>query len=120
MPVFSKFSLPSPNDTPAVRYVHTQADARAELDRLKTRTKELEAARKERQHSDPNYIERQQQKKRKRLEYDRLDINLRKHAERMSKTRKLGKEMLDILSAQDREDMIEKVQLRYSLSKFSD
>jgi hypothetical protein len=111
-PVLSKFPLP--DDTPAVRYLYTQALARAELDRLNARRKELEAARKERLRNDPEYIDRQQQKKRKHLEHDRVDVNAKKHAEMRSKTRKVAKEMQDTLSAQEREDMIEKVELRYS------
>lgn len=123
MPLFSNPSLPFPDDTLAVRYIHgqtdAQADAQAELDRRRTRKKELEAIRKERLLNDPEYRERHEDKKRKRIESDPLRLSPRKHADKMAKIRKLAKEAQDILNAQEREDMIEKVRERYSPSILS-
>ena len=118
-PVFSKPLLPFPDDTLTVRYIHSQADAQAELDRLKTRRKELNAKRKERLCTDPEYREREEEKKRRRIENDPLRLNARKHADTVARLRRLAKEAQEALSAQERGDMIEKVQLRYFLSKFS-
>ena len=101
MPLFSKPSLPFPDDTLAVRYIHSQADAQAELDRRRTRNKELEAIRKERLLNDPEYREHHEDKKRKRMESDPLRLSPRNHANKMAKIRKLAKEAQDILNAQE-------------------
>ena len=109
-----------------VRYIHTQAQAQAEIDRQKAMERARRAARKQRMEEDPEYaqevrtreIEKKQKcraKKRKIIEDDRLHPDAQKEANRKSEARKVVQATKNAEYAQEREDMLERVQQRYYL-----
>ena len=107
----------------SVRYIHTPAQAQAELERQRAAKKASYNRRKERMLNDEEYREQQLHKwktkrdqKRKAIEEDPLHVNKRQDADRMAKVRRAVRETQNALDAQDREEMIEKVRQRYIFS----
>ena len=105
----------------SVRIIHTQAQAQAELERLRDAQRLSNARRKERTQNDPEYREKLLQsrktvreQKRKAFEADPLQADARKDADRMAKVRRVARETQEALDAQERENMIEKIRQRYS------
>src|SRR5438046_4766194 len=104
-----------------VRYIHTQAQAQAEIDRQKAMERARRAARKQRMKEDPEYaqevrtreIEKKQKcraKKRKIIEDDRLHPDAQKEVNRKSEARKVVQATKNAEYAQKREDMLKRVQ----------
>ena len=107
-------------------YIHTQAQAQAELNRQKAMQKARRTARKQRMQEDTEYaqevrtkdIERTQKyqaKKWKIFEDDPLYPDTQKEANRKSEARKVVQAMKNAEYTQEREDMLERVQQRYYL-----
>ena len=111
----------------SVRFIHTQAQAQAELDRQRAAQKASYDRRKERMLNDPVYREEvllrrktERDQKRKEIENDPLHSDARKNADRMIKVRRVAREIQETENVQERENMIEKVRQRYSSYNFSD
>jgi hypothetical protein len=109
-----------------VRYIHTQAQAQAEIDRQKAMERARTTARKQRMQEDPEYaqevrtkiMERNQKyraKKRKIIEDDPLHPDAQKEASRKSEARKVVQATKNVEDAQEREHMLERVRQRYYL-----
>ena len=108
------------------RIIHTQAQAQAELERLRAVQRANDAQRKKRMQNDSKYREQllqrrktKREQKRKALEEDLLHADARKDADRMAKVRRVAKETQETLNVQKREEMIEKVCQRYNSYNFS-
>ena len=111
----------------AVRIIHTQAQAQAELDRLRAAQKASDTRRKERMLNDPIYCEEVLQRrqtsrdqKRKAIENDPHHLDARKDADRKAKARKIARESQEAMDTLEWEEMIEKVHQRYFLYSFPD
>ena len=111
----------------AVRIIHTQAQAQAELDRLRAAQKASDTRRKERMLNDPIYREEVLQRrqtsrdqKRKAIENDPHHLDARKDADRKAKARKIARESQEAMDALEQEEMIEKVHQRYFSYSFPD
>src|SRR5437762_801267 len=92
----------------AVRIIHTQAQAQAELDRLRAAQKASDTRRKERMLNDPIYREEVLQsrqtsryQKRKTIENDPHHLDARKNADRKAKARKIARESQDVMEYED-------------------
>src|SRR5438477_5268867 len=83
----------------SVRYIHTQAQAQAELERLRELRRASEAARKRKIAADPEYAQQLQANGIKRQQ---------KNAERMATTRKARREQEKEGDAREREALVEK------------
>src|SRR5436190_140971 len=93
----------------SVRYIHTQAQAQAELERLRELHRASEAARKRKIAADPEYAQQLQANAIKRQQ---------KNAEQMATTRKARREREKEGDAPEREALVEKVCQQYELYDF--
>ena len=91
--------MPQSFTTMSVRYIHTPAQAQAELERQRAAKKVSYNRRKERMLNDEEYREQQLHKwktkrdqKRKAIEEDPLHVNKRQDADRMAKVRRVVRE----------------------------
>jgi|SRR5271167_1118535 len=95
----------------SVRYIHTQEQARAELELQAARKKVSDARRKERMQNDPEYRDKllqsrktKRQQKRKALEEDPLHADARNDADRMARARRVARDTQEVQDAQEREE----------------
>ena len=93
----------------SVRYIHTQAQAQAQLERLRELRRASEAARKRKIAADPEYAQQLQANAIKRQP---------KNAEQMATTRKARREQEKEGDAREREALVEKVCQQYELYDF--
>jgi uncharacterized protein YlaI len=114
----------------SVRYIHTQAQAQAELDRQKAIRKAQYAIKKQRMQEDINYAQKariddarranhSRADKRKRIEDDPLHVDTGKDAKRKAASRILARANRETQDNLDREDMANKVRERYASYFFS-
>ena len=104
--------------------IHTQAQAQAELERQRAMSIARIRLRNQRMNDDPEYrrrfylakLEKQMQKrnnKRNMIESDSHRDDVEKDADRLAKVRKIMREKQTGDYAQDREDLADRVKLRY-------
>ena len=93
----------------SVRYIHTQAQAQAELQRLREVCRASAAAKKRRIEVDPDYARQLQANATERQQ---------KHVDRMTTARKVRRQQEKVDYIREREHMIEKVQQRYYFRRF--
>jgi hypothetical protein len=111
----------------SARIIHTQAQAQAELDRLRAAKKASDARRKERMLNDPLYREEvllrrktERDQKCKAIENDPHHLDARKDTDRKAKARKIARESQEAMDTLEREEMIEKVHQRYFSYRLSE
>ena len=93
----------------SVRYIHTQAQAQTELQRLREVCRASAAAKKRRIEVDPDYARQLQANATERQQ---------KHVDRMTTARKVKRQQEKVDYIREREHMIEKIQQRYYFYRF--
>ena len=104
----------------SVRYIHTQAQAQAELDRQKAIRKAQYTAKKQRMQEDANYAQKvriddaqwanqSRADKRKRIEDDPFHVDAGKDAKRKAASRILARANREAQDNLDREEMANKI-----------
>jgi len=114
----------------SVRYIHTQAQARSELDRRNAIARARYADKKQRMQEDVNYAQKaridhaqnckqSRADKRKRIGDDPLHVDAGKNAKRMAMSRILARANQQAQDSLDRAEMTNKVWERYISYFFS-